>query len=58
MQSAGPIIAVNKDPRAPIFRVADFGLVGDLHVILPRLTESIARYTDSGQARKRGERRP
>jgi len=50
MQSAGTIIAVNKDPRAPIFRVADFGLVGDLHVILPRLTESIAR--------KRGERRP
>ncbi len=43
MQSAGAIIAINKDPRAPIFRVADFGFVGDLHVIVPRLIEAVER---------------
>lgn len=50
MQSAGTIVVVNRDPRAPIFRVADFGLVGDLHVIVPRLTQAIAR--------RRREKRP
>ena len=43
MKSAGTVIAVNKDPRAPIFQVADFALVGDLHVVVPRLTEAVRR---------------
>jgi electron transfer flavoprotein alpha subunit len=39
MQSSGTIVAVNKDPNAPIFDFADFGVVGDLHQIAPKLTE-------------------
>ncbi|MBE3000028.1 electron transfer flavoprotein subunit alpha/FixB family protein [Nocardiopsis sp. HNM0947] len=41
MQTAKNIIAVNKDPEAPIFELADFGVVGDLHTVAPQLTEEI-----------------
>jgi electron transfer flavoprotein alpha subunit len=41
MQSSGVIVAVNKDPHAPIFDFADLGVVGDLHQIAPKLSELI-----------------
>ena len=41
MQTSKNIVAVNKDPEAPIFELADFGVVGDLHTVAPQLTEEI-----------------
>jgi electron transfer flavoprotein alpha subunit len=41
MKNSGTIIAVNKDAEAPIFAVADLGIVGDLHSVLPKLTEAL-----------------
>jgi electron transfer flavoprotein alpha subunit len=43
MQGSRTIVAVNKDPKAPIFGVADFGVVGDVHTVLPALADEIAR---------------
>jgi electron transfer flavoprotein alpha subunit len=41
MQTSKAIVAVNKDPEAPIFALADLGIVGDLHKVLPAVIEAI-----------------
>ncbi len=43
MQTSKAIVAVNKDPEAPIFALADLGVVGDLHTVLPAVVDGIAR---------------
>jgi len=44
MQTSKTIIAVNKDPEAPIFELADFGVVGDLFKVLPQLVDEIGKH--------------
>lgn len=41
MQTSKAIVVINKDPEAPIFEIADFGVVGDLFSVLPKATEGI-----------------
>jgi electron transfer flavoprotein alpha subunit len=47
MQSSNVIVAINKDPNAPIFEFADLGVVGDLHEVVPRLTELVRERKSS-----------
>jgi electron transfer flavoprotein alpha subunit len=41
MQTSKAIVVINKDPEAPIFEIADFGVIGDLFTVLPKATEGV-----------------
>ncbi|NLM83511.1 MAG: electron transfer flavoprotein subunit alpha/FixB family protein [Clostridiales bacterium] len=49
MESSEYIIAINKDADAPIFDVADLGIVGDVYAIVPKLTEAVRKYKEAGR---------
>jgi len=51
MQSSGTIVAINNDPEAPIFEIADYGIVGDLTTVLPQAAAEVRRLrAESGES--------
>lgn len=49
VQKAETIVAINNDPEADIFKVCDIGIVGDLHQVVPALTQAVLRAKETGK---------